>query len=344
MPLAKAFEHGYYDEMAVFIRNFFAQGLKTNTSLQFAVLTGCMRISKESIFTGLNNLKVLTIADVRFDEYFGFTDRDVKELLDYYGLSGSYEMIKDWYDGYRFGNVEVYCPWDVINYCDYLRADSDAQPQNYWVNTSSNDVVRRFIEEADSRAAKIEIEKLIAGETVTKVIRQELTYSDMYDSIENLWSVLFAAGYLTQRGLPKGKMYSLAIPNMEIREIYTEQIMEMFQESLKKNGKSVKEFCEALQNGDAEDVEKRLGEYLKKTISIRDTFVQKQIKENFYHGILLGLLGFEENWAVSSNRESGDGYGDIIVENDDAGFGIVIEVKYAQDGDLEKGCRVKLGG
>lgn len=338
VPLAKAFHQGYYEQMVLFVRNMFGQVLKTNENLQMAVLTGCMRISKESIFTGLNNLKVLSIADVRFDEYFGFTDQEVRDLLSYYGLSHKYQEIKDWYDGYQFGNVEVYCPWDVLNYCDLLRADPEAQPQNYWSNTSSNEVVKRFIEQSDNGRTRLEIEHLVAGEVIHKTIHQELTYQDMYQSIENLWSVLFTTGYLTQRGRVNGDEFQLAIPNMEIRKIFTTQIMEYFKEGVRKNGKLLQEFTKALQHGNAEEVEKQFGAYLKKTISIRDTFVKRQLKENFYHGILLGILGFQDQWAVFSNRESGDGYNDILVEIEDEELGIIMEVKYAQDGDLEAGC------
>ena len=342
VPLAKAFDYGYYDQMIILIRNMFEQTLKTNESLQFAVLTGCLRISKESIFTGLNNLRVLSIADVRFDEYFGFTDREVRNLLEYYGLSHKYNTIKEWYDGYQFGNVDVYCPWDVINYCDALRADSEAQPENYWSNTSSNAVVKRFIQEADGGRTKREIEKLVAGEVITKKIHQELTYQDMYDSIDHIWSVLFTTGYLTQRGKPEGNAFKLAIPNMEIRRIFTTQIMEFFKDTVRQDGAAVNDFCKALKDGDAESVEKQFSSYLKKTISIRDTFVKKQMKENFYHGILLGLLGFKDSWGIYSNKESGDGYSDILVEIDDDEMGIIIEVKYMEDGNLEEGCKKAL--
>lgn len=342
VPLAKAFERGYYDQMVIFIRNMFEYALKTNDSLKFAVLTGCMRISKESIFTGLNNIKVLSVADVQFDEYFGFTDQEVKDMLDYYGFSDRYDEVKEWYDGYQFGNVGVYCPWDVINYCDTLKADPDAQPRNYWLNTSSNEAVRRFIRESDHAATRREIEKLVAGEAITKEIHQELTYKDMYDSIDNLWSVLFTTGYLTQRGKPDGDNFRLVIPNVEIRKIFTSQIMELFKESVQKNGEALRNFCQALRNGDAKSVENLLGEYLRKTISIRDTFVKRQMKENFYHGILIGILGFEDTWSVSSNKESGDGYSDILVETDDGETGIILELKYAEDGKLDESCREAL--
>ena len=335
VPLAKAFELGYYNSMTLLIRNLFENALKTNDSLKFAVLTGCMRISKESIFTGLNNLKVLSVADVQFDEYFGFTDRDVKNILEYYELSEHYDEIKMWYDGYRFGNVEVYCPWDVINYCDELRINNMAQPQNYWSNTSSNEAVKRFIQETDKGTVRKEIEKLIAGETIVKEIHQELTYQDMYASIENLWSVLFTTGYLTQTGRKDANTFMLTIPNMEIRNIFLTQIMEYFKKTVSENGEALEKFCNALKDGNSEVVEQSLNNYLKRTISIRDTFVKKQMKENFYHGILLGILGFQQNWSVSSNKESGDGYSDILIETEDQETGIIIEIKYAETGNLE---------
>ena len=335
VPLAKAFELGYYNSMTLLIRNLFENALKTNDSLKFAVLTGCMRISKESIFTGLNNLKVLSVADVQFDEYFGFTDSDVKNILEYYELSEHYDEIKMWYDGYRFGNVEVYCPWDVINYCDELRINNMAQPQNYWSNTSSNEAVKRFIQETDKGTVRKEIEKLIAGETIVKEIHQELTYQDMYASIENLWSVLFTTGYLTQTERKDANTFMLTIPNMEIRNIFLTQIMEYFKKTVSENGEALEKFCNALKDGNSEVVEQSLNNYLKRTISIRDTFVKKQMKENFYHGILLGILGFQQNWSVSSNKESGDGYSDILIETEDQETGIIIEIKYAETGNLE---------
>ena len=342
VPLAKAFERGYYDQMVMFVRNMFEYALKTNESLKFAVLTGCMRISKESIFTGLNNLKVLSVADVQFEEAFGFTDKEVRELLEYYELSDHYNEIKEWYDGYQFGNAEVYCPWDVINYCDALRVEPDAQPKNYWSNTSSNEAVRRFIQESDKASVRREIENLVAGEVIEKEIHQELTYKDMYTSVDNLWSVLFTTGYLTQRGRPEGNRFQLAIPNMEIRNIFTTQIMDFFKENVPKNRAALNEFCKALKNGDAEGVEKQLTEYLRRTISIRDTFVKKQMKENFFHGILLGILSFGDTWSVSSNREAGDGYSDILVETDDGETGIILELKYADDGNLDTACKKAL--
>lgn len=342
VPLAKAYENGYYDQMIFTMRNFLEQALKTNRNLQFAVLTGCMRISRESIFTGLNNFQVLSISDVGFDEYFGFTDNEVRQLLCYYRQEQSYGSIREWYDGYRFGNVDVYCPWDVLNHCQKLLADPSVQPQNYWINTSSNDVVRRFIEKSDSGMTRQEIEALIAGEEIEKEICQELTYQDMYANIENIWSVLFMTGYLTYHGKPENNRFCLAIPNLEIRNIFTTQIMDYFRKNVQADGKTLKSFCDALEQGDDETEEEILQQYLKKTISIRDTFVQKQMKENFYHGILLGILGIKERWAVSSNRESGDGYSDIVVETENSEKGMILELKYAQDGNLEQACRKAL--
>lgn len=339
VPLSKANENGYYDSMVSLIRNIFSQALKTNESLYFAVLTGCLRVARESIFTGMNNLRVLSIVDVRFDEYFGFTDNEVKDILEYYELTEVYEDMKTWYDGYRFGNVEVYCPWDVIRYCDDLLADRMTAPKDYWSNTSSNDVVRNFIENAGTATIKKEIENLIAGEIVWKEIRQELTYKELYHSIDNIWSVLFTTGYLTQQGKAKDGIFPLVIPNMEIRKIFTRQIMDLFKENVQKDGKTLSAFCIALKDGDSGEVEKLLTEYLRKTIGIRDTFARKQLKENFYHGILLGILGFKDTWEVTSNKESGDGYYDIQVEIGNEGTGILIEVKYAHDADLDAGCK-----
>ena len=334
VPLDKAFQYGYYDEMVSLLRNMFGNALKTNPNLYFAVLTGCLRISKESIFTGLNNLKVLTLTDVRFDEYFGFTDSEVKDMLKYYGLSEHYGEVKKWYDGYRFGNVEVYCPWDVINYCDLLKADPNAFPQDYWSNTSGNAMVRRFIDKADTRT-RDEIERLIAGDEIVKEIHQELTYNELDSSIENLWSVLFTTGYLTQRG-QKGKKYCLTIPNNEIRELFISQIREWFRDVSRKDGETLNQFCEAFPDQNPEKIEEIFSDYLWNTISIRDTASTK--KENFYHGILLGLLGYKSNWLVKSNAESGFGYSDILVEVPKNRTGIVIELKYAEDGNMDAAC------
>ena len=338
VPLAKAFENGYYDQMVFLIRNLLEQALKTNNSLKFAVMTGCMRISKESIFTGLNNFTTFTITDVDFDEYFGFTDQEVCDLLTYYECTDKYGSIKEWYDGYRFGNVEVYCPWDVVSYLRSLRTNKEAIPQNYWVNTSGNAEVKEFIRQSKSATTKREIEGLMAGKEIIKTIRPELTYKDMYHSIENIWSVLFTTGYLTQTCALDPQMYRLKIPNLEIRDIFQAQIMEYFKESVKKDGDTLSRFCEALKNGKEKNVEKIFESYLKKTISIRDTFVRKASKENFYRGILLGILGVKEGWGVFSNQETGEGYIDILIETENSEIAILIEVKYANDGDLDQAC------
>ena len=338
VPLDKARQYGYYDEMVTLIRNLLGQALKTNDSLQLAVLTGCLRISKESIFTGLNNLKVFSVTDTRFSLHFGFTSEDVKQLLEYYHLEDKFEVIREWYDGYLFGNTEVYCPWDVINYVDLLRVEPNAFPRAYWINSSGNDIIREFIKMA-TPGTKRDLEALISGETVTHRIRQELTYRELYDSIDNLWSVLFTTGYLTQRGAEDADVYRLAIPNREIRQIFEEQIQEWFQAEVRKDTPRLDAFCTAFPRGDAEAVEKEFNAYLRRTISIRDTAVQDGKKENFYHGILLGLLSHREDWLVLSNVESGDGYSDILVELEDECIGIIIEVKYAKNGNFEKSCQ-----
>ena len=344
VPLAKANEHGYYDEMVLLIRNLFENALKTNSSLKFAVLTGCLRIAKESIFTGLNNFKVYSITDKSFDETFGFTDAEVKELLRYYGQEKYYETVKEWYDGYRFGNVDVYCPWDVINFCSDHLADPGLEPKNYWANTSGNSVISHFIDSVGKpqKLTRMELEQLVNGGIVQKEINSELTYKELYSSIDNLWSTLFMTGYLTQRGEPSGNRYNLVIPNREIRNIITNHILKMFKENVKDDGKTVSDLCDALLNQNPEKVELIFTEYMKKTISIRDTFAQKPTKENFYHGLLLGILGFKENWSVMSNRESGDGFGDILIRIEDEDVGIVIEVKYADDENLQGECEKAL--
>ena len=344
VPLAKANENGYYDEMVLLIRNLFENALKTNNSLKFAVLTGCLRIAKESIFTGLNNFKVYSITDKSFDETFGFTDAEVKELLRYYGQEKYYETVKEWYDGYRFGNVAVYCPWDVINFCSDHLADPGLEPKNYWANTSGNSVISHFIDSVGKpqKLTRMELEQLVNGGIVQKEINSELTYKELYSSIDNLWSTLFMTGYLTQRGEPSGNRYNLVIPNREIRNIITNHILKMFKENVKDDGKTVSDLCDALLNQNPEKVELIFTEYMKKTISIRDTFARKPTKENFYHGLLLGILGFKENWSVMSNRESGDGFGDILIRIEDEDVGIVIEVKYADDENLQGECEKAL--
>ena len=344
VPLAKANENGYYDEMVLLIRNLFENALKTNSSLKFAVLTGCLRIAKESIFTGLNNFKAYSITDKSFDETFGFTDAEVRELLRYYGQEKYYETVKEWYDGYRFGNVDVYCPWDVINFCSDHLADPGLEPKNYWANTSGNSVISHFIDSVGKpqKLTRMELEQLVNGGIVQKEINFELTYKELYSSIDNLWSTLFMTGYLTQRGESSGNRYNLVIPNREIRNIITNHILKMFKENVKDDGKTVSDLCDALLNKNPEKVELIFTEYMKKTISIRDTFARKPTKENFYHGLLLGILGFKENWSVMSNRESGDGFGDILIRIEDEDVGIVIEVKYADDGNLQGECEKAL--
>ena len=342
VPLDQAFQYGYYDQMVSLIRNLFNNALKTNDNLQFAVLTGCLRISKESIFTGLNNLNVLSVTDVQYDEYFGFTDGEVREMLAYYGISDSYDSVKAWYDGYRFGETEVYCPWDVICYCSKRIDNPRLFPQNYWSNTSSNEIIRRFIRQTGNGLTKSEVEALVAGETLTKEIHEDLTYNNLYDTIAHLWSLLLATGYLTQRGTFDGRSYQLAIPNMEIRSLFEEQILALFKENVKKDGERLAAFCKALETGNAPEAERLFTDYLKQTISIRDTFVRKPTKENFYHGILLGILGFKDGWFVKSNRESGEGYSDILVKIEDEDIGLIIEVKYAQRGELDTACEKAL--
>lgn len=345
VPLAKANQNGYYDEMALLLRNFFENVLKTNDSLEFAVLTGCLRIAKESIFTGLNNFKVYSITDTDYDETFGFVDDEVKKMLKSLNQQDHYEEVKEWYDGYRFGNTDVYCPWDVVNYCADHLTTPNATPKNYWLNTSGNEVINHFIDSVGEpqKLAKTELERLVSGNVVRKRINETITYKELYSTINNLWSTLFMTGYLTQRGSEDDGRYRLVIPNREIRNIVTDNILSLFQDEVKKDGQMANAFCQALMEGKEKEVERLLTAYMGKTISIRDTFVRKSIKENFYHGILLGILSFKTGWEVSSNRESGTGFSDILIEIDDSDIGIVIEVKYSDDEDqLEKDCKEAL--
>lgn len=340
VPLDKAFENNYYNEMIILLRNMLEQSLKTNDNLYMAVLTGCLRIARESIFTGLNNFNIFSITDQYFDEYFGFTDKEVKEILQYYKVPEAFEQTKKWYDGYRFGNTDIYCPWDVINHCRALKVEPDATPQPYWINTSGNYIVKRFIEKANQQTRR-EIEQLIEGKAIQKEIRLELTYNELDSTIENLWSVLFATGYLTQQGKPQGRTYSLIIPNESIRQIFIEQIQEWFKETTRKDENRLKDFCKAFEEGNAEAIEEQFNNYLMKTISIRDTFTTK--KENFYHGVLLGLLSYDPDWYITSNQESGDGCSDIMIEAEQARIGIIIEVKYAENIKmLDKACEKAL--
>ena len=341
VPLDKAYQSGYYDDMVDLIRSLFGNALKTNDSLYFAVLTGCLRISRESIFTGLNNFKVYTVKDVRYKEYFGFTDVEVRQMLEYYGFLAHYDAVKEWYNGYLFGNTSIYCPWNVVNYCGDLRDASVTSPQNYWVNTSSNDIIRRFVSKANT-TTRDELELLIDGGSVKKMIRQELTYRDLDSSIDNLWSILFTTGYLTQRGTESGDLTELVIPNREIRWIFVQQIREWFRKESVKDTEKLERFCRAFQENDTAAIEKGFNDYLWNTISIRDTSVRKEMKENFYHGILLGLLAYMDGWLVKSNAESGEGYSDISIEIRQHEIGIVIELKYAEDGAFEAGCQEAL--
>ncbi|WP_428260232.1 AAA family ATPase [Gallibacter sp. Marseille-QA0791] len=338
VPLDKAFQAGYYDEMVNLIRNLLGNALKTNDSLYFAVLTGCLRISKESIFTGLNNLKVHTISDVRYDDFFGFTDADVDEMLEFYDLSSHKDVIRDWYDGYRFGNADVYCPWDVINYCDELLADPSVPPKNYWANTSGNDLIRRLLKKAD-QTTKEEVEELLNGGQITKRIKQELTYRDIDDSVENVWSVLYATGYLTGTHVEKADadIFRLWMPNGEIRKLFYELVEDWFREVTRSDTARINRFCEAFPVGDVATIQDMLGDYLWDSISVRDTAVRRNMKENFYHGMLLGLLQSQGSWIVKSNAETGEGYSDISIQTPDR-IGMIIELKYAYDGNLEAAC------
>lgn len=336
VPLDKAFQNGYYNEMVSLIRGLFGQALKTNEFLQFAVLTGCLRISKESIFTGLNNFKVMSITDSRFDEQFGFTDSEVKKLLSDYGMDSHFDEVKEWYDGYHFGRADVYCPWDVINHADHLRDDSDAKPQTYWINSSGNSLVRRLINRADS-STKDEIERLIAGEAIEKVIRQDLTYDEIENSIDNIWSVLFTTGYLTKIGeakLPDSESYAymLVIPNKEVREVFVLQIQEWFKAVVANDNDTMKLLSKAILDKDETLLARQLNIVMGRMISILDTKAPDDMKENFYHGLLLGLLrGSNPDWLIKSNRESGDGFSDILIKPENPDLGIVIEVKYAKE-------------
>ncbi len=336
VPLDKAFQNGYYNEMVSLIRGLFGQALKTNEFLQFAVLTGCLRISKESIFNGLNNFKVMSITDSRFDEQFGFTDEEVKKLLSDYDMDSHFDEVKEWYDGYHFGRADVYCPWDVINHVDHLRDDGDAKPQTYWINSSGNSLVRRLINRADS-STKDEIERLIAGEAIEKVIRQDLTYDEIENSIDNIWSVLFTTGYLTKVGEVKladseSYAYKLVIPNKEVREVFVLQIQEWFKAVVANDNDTMKLLSKAILDKDEMILARQLNIVMGRMISILDTKSPDDMKENFYHGLLLGLLrGSNPDWLIRSNRESGDGFSDILIKPENPDLGIVIEVKYAKE-------------
>ena len=335
VPLDKAFQHGYYKEMIDLIRAMFGAALKTNDSLFFAVLTGCLRISKESIFTGLNNLMVHSISDMSFDEYFGFTDAEVGEMLAHYGLESHHGETREWYDGYRFGGQDVYCPWDVINYCYALRASERAKPKAYWINSSGNDAVRKLIDKSSTATTRRDIERLIEGETVVKTLNENLTHSEIEANIENLWSLLYMTGYLTAADYPDGNQYRLKIPNREVRQIYTQQVMSWFRDKAEKDQQDnhLNDLYAAFEKGDTETITSYLNKQLIATVSYYDA------QESFYHGFLLALLNTCASWQVSSNVETGTGRSDIIVEREDGVMGFVVEVKDVKDRNkLDAAC------
>lgn len=342
VPLAKAYENGYYDKMVLLIRNLFGNVLKTNDSLAFAVLTGCLRIAKESIFTGLNNFKVYSITNTEFDETFGFTNEEVRKMLVYYGLDSHFEEVKAWYDGYRFGNADVYCPWDVVNYCEDHKENTNAELQNYWMNTSGNEVIQHFVDSMNDphMLTKSELELLVSGDTVVKQVDEMITYKELYSNIDNMWSTLFMTGYLTQRGKEPDGRYHLAIPNREICDCMVRRVLALFKRSVSQNQELLRSFCNAMLASDASTMEHALTEYMGKTISIRDSFA-KSIRENFYHGLLIGILGSQGAWKATSNKESGDGFSDILLEvnEDDLRIGMVLELKYSKtENALDKEC------
>lgn len=344
VPLDKAYNKGYYDDMLGCIRNMFHNAMKTNEALAFAVITGCLRVAKESIFTGLNNPKIFPFDDVRMTEYFGFTDEEVTEMLSYYDRMEQYETVRQWYDGYRFGTQDIYCPWDVICYCDILLDKEEVRPRNFWANTSSNDILRRLAERSDDKVLA-EIRQLIAGESLKKTVNRELTYQEIEDSVDNIWSVMYMTGYLTAAGDTEGNELELRIPNTEIRNIFTETMENWFRTSVSTDGTTAEEFVMALLQKNPEKAQKILSRFLRKVISIRDTYVAKDKKENFYHGIILGLLGYKEGWVISSNKEAGEGYSDIFVGVEKDETAMILEIKYVEDeedSDLEEGCKKAL--
>lgn len=336
VPLDKAFQNGYYKEMVSLIRGIFGQALKTNEFLQFAVLTGCLRVSKESIFTGLNNFEINSIVDIEHDEQFGFTDNEVKKLLSDYDRAERYPDVREWYDGYHFGNADIYCPWDVINFAKKLVADKNARPGAFWINSSGNDMVKRFVDKAD-QTTRDEIEKLVAGGIVEKRLRLDLTYDEIDSTIDNLWSVLFTTGYLTKIGevkMPDSESYAykLVIPNKEVREVFILQIQEWFKSVVTNDNDNMKLLSKAILDKDEQRIQRQLNIVMGRMISVLDTKASDNMKENFYHGLLLGLLrGSNPDWLIKSNRESGDGFSDILIRPEDPDEGIVIEVKYAKE-------------
>ena len=348
VPLDKAFQNGYYKEMVSLIRGLFGQALKTNEFLQFAVLTGCLRVSKESIFTGLNNFEINSIVDIDHDEQFGFTDDEVMKLLLDYDRSERYPDAKEWYDGYHFGNADIYCPWDVINFAKKLVSDPSARPSAFWINSSGNDMVKRFVDKAD-QTTRDEIEKLVAGGFVEKLLRLDLTYDEIDNTIDNLWSVLFTTGYLTKIGevkVPDSESYAyrLVIPNKEVREVFILQIQEWFKAVVANDDDTMKLLSRAILDKDEKQIARQLNIVMSRMISILDTKAPDAMKENFYHGLLLGLLrGSNPDWLIKSNRESGDGFSDILIEPEDPDAGIVIEVKYAKEmKELDTACEAAM--
>lgn len=342
VPLDKAFQNGYYKEMVSLIRAIFGKALKTNEALDFAVLTGCLRVSKESIFTGLNNFKILSITDTRFDEHFGFTDAEVERLLAFYHLENRFAETKEWYDGYHFGNVDVYCPWDVINHVDRIKDDPMAGPEAYWINTSGNELVKRFIDKA-GKTTRNEIERLIAGEAIDKQIRLDMTYDEIDNNIDNLWSVLFTTGYLTYTKISENKKYSLVIPNNEIKEVFKLQIQEWFRNKIFSNTEQLQDFWKAFKDGNTQIMEMYLNKVLSNSVSVFDTKARNDEKESSYHNLLIGILSGNEDWLVKSNVEAGEGFADIIVETDDPDEGIIAELKYTKDFKaMEKSCEKAL--
>ena len=348
VPLDKAYQNHYYPEMVSLIRSLFSQVLKTNDNLYFAVITGCLRITKESIFTGLNNFKVRTISDIRFAEYFGFTADEVKALLEYYNLEDKFDLLKEWYDGYRFGNTDVYCPWDVLNQCDKFLETNEAPMEAHWENSSGNAIVKALLETA-TETTKSQIEALISGEAVEKVLIPELSYTDLESDDKEerqtyLWSVLYAAGYLTNAGRLENRVYRLMIPNREVLGIYENRIRSWFKLRIIGDTGRWRKFCEAMNAGEAAEVQNLLNNFMAVSINIRDTFTRKEMKENFYHGMILGLLQAEGSWSVKSNAESGIGYTDIRLEIPPTKTGCIIEVKYAENGRYEQSCSTILAG
>ena len=323
VPLDKAFQNGYYKEMVSLIRGLFGQALKTNEFLQFAVLTGCLRVSKESIFTGLNNFEINSIVDIDHDEQFGFTDDEVMKLLLDYDRSERYPDAKEWYDGYHFGNADIYCPWDVINFAKKLVSDPSARPSAFWINSSGNDMVKQ--------------------------LRLDLTYDEIDNTIDNLWSVLFTTGYLTKIGevkVPDSESYAykLVIPNKEVREVFILQIQEWFKAVVANDDDTMKLLSKAILDKDEKQITRQLNIVMSRMISILDTKEPDAMKENFYHDLLLGLLrGSNPDWLIKSNRESGDGFSDILIEPEDPDAGIVIEVKYAKEmKELDAACETAM--